>query len=391
MNGQSRQESQPLTSPFGTLSLYLDTYYGYSFNHPKDDTIVGSATVGRDAEFTLNLANVRFDTQYKNFIGAIAFQAGDELSLVQNADLSVNRGRNLSTGDMRYLGEAYAGYHFDRGYGINVEAGLFYSYIGLDSYLTAENWNYNRSLAGDFTPYYLEGVRVQWYPTEKLLISPWIMNGFQSYAKWNSNSAIGLASTYRPREWLGLNASLYYGTDTRNNPNRKRFHSDQSIVARYLNRPGAAGVSKMAFSLDNHSGFETGGINPFPGRAAYFLGGALANRIWFHRDRYAFTVRGEALTNPSRYLAIPPTVNGFPSGPDNYSLQIWGITGTFDYLPTDFFNFRAEFLSRHSNVPYFAGPGGTTSPDGYLGTPGLFVPDLAKHENRLTLAIDFRL
>jgi len=39
MNGQSRQKSQPLANSFATVSLYLDTYYGYSFNQPRDDTI----------------------------------------------------------------------------------------------------------------------------------------------------------------------------------------------------------------------------------------------------------------------------------------------------------------------------------------------------------------
>ncbi len=391
MNGQSRQKSQVLTNSFGTLSLYLDSYYGYSFNHPSDNTITGSATVARNTEFTLNLVSVDFSTQYKNIIGEVSFQDGNQLSLIQNADQSVNRGRFLSVSDYRYLGQALAGYHFDKWYGINVEAGLFYSYIGMESYLTGENWNYNRSLLSDYTPFYFEGVRVQIYPDEHWKIEPWIMNGYQSYGKWNHNSAVGLSNYYRPQEWLTFAANFYYGTDERNNPNRRRFHHDDSMEVRYWNRPEASGVSKMAFSLNNHYGFESGGINPFPGRNSYFLGSALAHRVWLHKDHYAFTVRGEALTNPGRYLAIPPTADGFLPGPDNYSFKVWGLTGTFDYLPTDFMDFRAEFLSRHSNVPYFAGPGGTTSPDGYLGTPGLFTPDLAKHENRLTFAIDWRM
>ena len=63
---------------------------------------------------------------------------------------------------------------------------------------------------------------------------------------------------------------------------------------------------------------------------------------------------------------------------------------TFDVLPTDLLTFRLEFISRHSNVGYFAGPGGTTSPDGWQGTPGTFVPDLIKHENGLTFSIHWR-
>ena len=85
------------------------------------------------------------------------------------------------------------------------------------------------------------------------------------------------------------------------------------------------------------------------------------------------------------------TSSGFPPGRDNYSLKLWDLASTFDVLPTDFLAFRFEFISRHANIPYFAGRGGTTSPDGWLGTPGPFAPDVAKHENRLTFAINWRM
>ncbi len=391
MNGQSRQKSQPLTNRFGTLSLYLDTYYQYSLNHPKDNTIVGNASAGRNTEFNVNLASVGFGTQYKNIIGKVSFQVGNIQSLVQDTDLSVTRGRNLSTANNKYLGEVLAGYHFDKWYGINVEAGIFYSYIGLESYLLAENWNYNRSLVCEFTPFYFTGMRAQFFPTQKLKIEPWLMNGFQTYGKWNKNSVVGLSNYYRPFEWLGFIVNFYYGTDTKNDPNRKRFHHDDSILVRYFNRPQSKGISKMAVSMNNHYGFETGGVDPSPGKKAYMAGTSIAHRIWFHQDKFAFTLRGEGITNPTRYLALAPTANGFPPGADNYSLKIWGLTGTFDYMPTDFMAFRSEFISRQSNVPFFAGRGGTTSPDGFQGTPGTFVPDVTKHENRLTFALNFRM
>jgi len=56
MNCQSRQKSEPLSNSFATVSLYLDTYYGYSFNQPRDDTIVGSGAVGRNTEWQLSLS-----------------------------------------------------------------------------------------------------------------------------------------------------------------------------------------------------------------------------------------------------------------------------------------------------------------------------------------------
>ncbi|MFO0668057.1 MAG: hypothetical protein U0235_00330 [Polyangiaceae bacterium] len=60
MNGQSRQKDFPLKA-FGdavTLSLYLDVNYAYSLNHPRDNTLTGTASVPRHNEFDLNLASV---------------------------------------------------------------------------------------------------------------------------------------------------------------------------------------------------------------------------------------------------------------------------------------------------------------------------------------------
>jgi hypothetical protein len=390
MNGQSRQKSQPLSNSFATVNLYLDTYYGYSFNHPKDDTIVGSGAVGRNGEWQINNATIGIDTNYKNVLGKITLQSGNQLE-TQDLDGTVNRGRNLSVANNKYIGEAVAGYHFDKLDGINVEAGYFYSYIGLESYLLAENWNYNRSFVSDMTPFYFSGARIQFFPTDKIKIEPWVMNGYQTYGKWNKNSSIGLSNNWRPHEYLGFVANFYYGTDEKDNPHRKRFHHDDSILVRYFNHPEATGISKMALSLNNHYGAEWDGISPFPGRKTYMLGSSFANRIWFDHDHLAWSFRAEAVTNPGRYLALPPTPTGFLPGPDNYSLKLWDLTSTFDVMPTDFLAFRFEFISRHSNVGYFAGPGGTTSPDGWQGTEGPFVADLTKHENRLTFAINWRM
>jgi Putative beta-barrel porin-2, OmpL-like. bbp2 len=373
------------------VDLYLDTYYGYSLNHPRDNTIVGSGAVGRDTEWQINNATIGVETNYKNVIGKITLQTGNQAAVTQDLDGTVNRGRNLTIANNKYIGEAVAGYHFDKLDGINVEAGYFYSYIGLESYLLAENWNYNRSFLSDFTPFYFSGARVQIYPTDKLKIEPWVMNGYQTYGKWSKNSSIGLSNTWRPRESLGFVANFYYGTDAKDDPHRKRFQHDDSVLWRYYNRPEARGISKMAFSLNNHFGNQWGGVNPFPGRKEYMVGSSFAHRIWFDHDHLAWSFRAGGVTNPGRYLAYLPTPNGFPPSSDNYSLKLWDLTSTFDIMPTDFLAFRFEFISRHSNVPYFSGRGGTTSPDGWQGTLGPFVLDVAKHENRLTFAINWRM
>jgi hypothetical protein len=70
------------------------------------------------------------------------------------------------------VSEAYGGYHFNVQHGLNIDAGIFVSYIGLFSYYNFDNWVYQPSYVSSNTPWFFNGVRVQWFPTNKLKSSP---------------------------------------------------------------------------------------------------------------------------------------------------------------------------------------------------------------------------
>ena len=159
INGQNRQNQFPLVLKNNdeiilTGVAYLDTYYNYNLSNPVDNTQTISSTIGRHNEFTLNLASIGIETNYKNIIGRLWLQYGQMGSIIQDVDASVNRGRNTSINNLKYIREAAAGYHFDVMHGLNIEMGIFMSYIGLESYITQENWSYQRSMVCDFTPFY---------------------------------------------------------------------------------------------------------------------------------------------------------------------------------------------------------------------------------------------
>ena len=401
INGQNRQKNFPLTftdkktgETILTGVAYLDTYFNYDFSNPIDHTHTISSTIGRSNEFTLNLASIGIETNYKNIIGRLWMQTGNQLNIVQEQDATVNRGRNTSTGNLKFIREAAAGYHFNKWNGINVEMGIFMSYIGLESYVTQENWCYQRSMVCDFTPFYFSGARLQMFPSKKYRTELWLLNGWQSYNGWNKMIGFGNSNYYRPNENLQLVANFYVGKDDRQGSTR--FHHDNSIVNRYLNHPKSKGISQAAFSLNNHYGFQNGaGIKA---SEQYLLGCALSNRIWLNENKMAFTFRSDFVKNPGLYLAYSPspvTPNDFTdamASDPSKNITLFQQTATFDIMPNEFVTFRLEYAHRNSNVPYFAGHGGTTSPDGWITTPTAgWRPDLKKIEDRLTLAVNFRL
>ena len=59
-------------------------------------------------------------------------------------------------------------------HGINLDAGIFMSYIGLFSYNNFENRGYQPSYTSDNTPWFFNGLRLQTFPTDKLKVELWL-------------------------------------------------------------------------------------------------------------------------------------------------------------------------------------------------------------------------
>jgi Putative beta-barrel porin-2, OmpL-like. bbp2 len=407
LSGNPRTKESPLDTKVFTGEFRADTNFTYSFNKPQDDTIGGSSEIFRSGEFQLTQLGVGGDFHYDNVQGRLMTQFGMYSTTTPRNDASPGRGQWQLDNSYRYISEAYGGYHFDKMNGINVQAGIFMSYVGLWSYYNFDNWTYQPSYVSSNTPWFFNGMRIQIFPSEKLKIEPWIINGWQSYGKFNHAPGLGGQVLYRPNGAVSILFNNYWGTDTLGNPDRKRVHTDDSIQVKYYDKPEAP-ISKAAFTFTFDAGCEYGGGVSCGGGTAEapsqtFLGFMAYNRLWFDKDRFGLTVGGGAINNPGRYLVLMPPINGatafsgtpyFTYNPgDPY--KAWDTQVTFDYMPSQFVTFRSEFNYRHANVPYFSGEGGVTPPGGNTGAPGSLVPgwapDLRKFENRVTFALLVKL
>ena len=381
--------------PF-TGELRLDAVYHYDFNHPRDNTISGSSEVFRHNELQVTQIGFGGDFYYKGVQARLMTQFGMYSQTTPRNDSSPARGQWQLDNAYRYISEAYGGYHLDVLGGINIQAGIFMSYVGLWSYYNFDNWTYQPSFVSSNTPWFFDGVRIQIFPTDKLKIEPWIVNGWQSYGKFNQAPGFGLQIRWNPTANLSVLGNQYYGTDTLGNEDRRRFHTDDSIMVKWHEQKNA-GFSKAAASLTLDAGCETGGGVDCGNQL--FLGFMAYQRFWFMGDHVGLTVGGGAITNPGRYLVLIPPINGataasgtpyFTANPgDTY--KAWDMQITTDYMPKEWITFRLEFNHRAANVNYFSGPGGVTPPGGNQGSPGSAVdgwsPELSKAENRISAAM----
>src|SRR5437879_639072 len=420
LNGTPRTKTPAFDSKFFTPEIRADIDYIYDFNHPKDDTIGGSSEVFRTNEVHVTQLGVGGDFHYDNVRARLMTQFGLYSVTTPRNDASPARGQWDLANAYRYVSEAYGGYHFNTLHGINVDAGIFMSYIGLFSYYNFDNWAYQPSYVSSNTPWFFNGVRVQIFPTEHLKIEPWFVNGWQSYGRFNNRPGIGGQILWRPNSWLSILGNQYaLGEDALNTPGRVRYHTDDSIEVKYYDHPEKF-LDKAAFSLTGDLGCEHGGGvscygNSAKGPKQAFLGFMIYNRLWFDTARYGLTLGGGKINNPGRYLVLLPPINGatatsgtpyFTENPgDPY--KAWDASTTLDYMPSQYITFRWEYNYRAASVPYFSGPGGVTPPAGNtFGAPGALVclsgslapstgcgpvglwqPDLRKTENRLNMAI----
>jgi hypothetical protein len=422
LNGNARTKEVPMDTKFFTPEIRADVSYIYDFNNPKDDTIGGSSEVFRSKEVQVTQLGVGGDFHYNNVRARLMTQFGMYSFTTPRNDASPSRGQwGLDTA-YRYVSEAYGGYHFNALHGINVDAGIFMSYIGLFSYYNFDNWAYQPSFVSSNTPWFFNGVRVQIFPTEHLKIEPWFTNGWQSYGRFNHRPGFGVQILWRPNGWLSVLGNEYgFGAETLGVPGRIRYHSDDSIEIKYYDKPEKF-LDKMAFSLTGDIGCEHGGgvscySNTKQGPKQSFLGYMFYNRFWFNNDKYGLTLGGGKINNPGRYLVLVPPINGatassaatnapYFTGNPGDPFKAWDASGTFDWMPSQYITFRWEFDHRDANVPYWSGPGGITPPGGNNGNPtafvcsdgtvapvggcgalGLWQPDLRKIENRINLAI----
>ena len=413
LNGNPRNKDTAFDSKFFTPEIRADVTYTYDFNKPIDDSMGGSSELFRSNEIQLEQLGVGGDFHYDNVRARLMTQFGMYSTATVRNDPSYSKGQwNIADAD-RYLAEAYGGYHLNALNGINIDAGIFMSYVGLFSYYNFDNWAYQPSYVSSNTPWFFTGMRAQFFPTNKLKIEPWLINGWQTYAKYNGREALGGQILWRPTANLDFVWNTYtLGRDTLGNDNRSRYHEDDSQEYKYYENPNKF-MHRAAFTLTEDIGCESGGgvvckSGNSQTPAQNFMGIMGYNRWWFDKDRFAFEVGGGVMNNPGRYLVLLPPINGasatsgtpyFTQNPGQpfkaYDFQIGA-----DFFPSQWVTWHVEFTQRGSNVPYFAGPGGITpqtTPGLYVnsGPPGSFVPgfapDLVKQERRWILSLMVKL
>ncbi|HEX6749259.1 MAG TPA: porin [Longimicrobium sp.] len=191
-----------------TFGAFVDGYYAYDFNRPAGHDRAFTTQAARHDEFNVNLAHVEAKYQSAAARGRLALQAGTSVQFNYAGEPDSIAG---VSNFLPHLQEAWAGLALGRT--VWIDAGIFFSHLGSEGWISADLPTYTRSLAAEFSPYYETGVRATWQATPSLTATLAVVNGWQNIAENNHDKAVGARLDWAASPAVTVSYSNFVGRE----------------------------------------------------------------------------------------------------------------------------------------------------------------------------------
>ena len=191
-------------------SGFVDAYYAWDSGHPSAFDRPYTTQAARSNEFNINLAHVGVSLVGPRVRGRVALQAGTSVQANYAGEPTTGSlsGPSLS----RHIQEATAGARLADG--LWLDGGIYFSYIGLEGWISRDNPTYTRSLVAEFSPYYLSGARLTWQPAHRpFTMQLHVMNGWQNIAENNGSKSVGLRVDWQASTALTVTYANFIGNE----------------------------------------------------------------------------------------------------------------------------------------------------------------------------------
>ncbi|MFN8573228.1 MAG: outer membrane beta-barrel protein [Gemmatimonadaceae bacterium] len=196
----SAAQAQSDTTVKVAFGAFVDGYYAWDFGRPPgfDRSFAGGALFttqpARHNEFNVNLAFVEAKLDGPRIRGRLALQAGTSVQSNYSGEPTNGAISGASLG--RVIQEAVVGTKLANN--LWVDGGVFFSHMGMESWISRDNLTYTRSLVAEYSPYYQSGVKMTWTPTRALTAQVDVVNGWQNISENNSGKGAGARVDYTP-------------------------------------------------------------------------------------------------------------------------------------------------------------------------------------------------
>lgn len=204
-----------------SFSAFLDTTIAHDFNHLPTRYRPYTTQPYYTDEGALNLGFVDATLQTERVHGRVAAQYGS--SVIANYAGEPDE-------FFRYVQEAYGGVNVTPDW--QVDAGIFFSHIGQESWISRNDYNVSRSLIADYSPYYQTGVRSIHELSEKWHLELHIVRGWQNISD-DREPCYGTQIAYKPSNDTRIAYNTFIG-----NEDGTRFFNDVGISHSFTSKLG---------------------------------------------------------------------------------------------------------------------------------------------------------
>jgi hypothetical protein len=278
------------TNPVRTFGGFVDTYYAWDFNRPRNFDRAYTTQPARHAEANVNLAYIETKWSGPRYRGRLALQWGTSVQANYAGEPRIGgvSGPNVS----QFIQEATAGYQLAPT--VWLDAGVFFSHLGLEGWISRDNLSYTRSLVADFSPYYEAGAKVTWAASPKLTATFVLINGWQDVSNYNTPPAGGVRLDYAPTKTVTLTYDNFIGNAAADSaPVRMRVYHD--VVAQY--NANDRWQLAAAYALGTESG-----RTPSGGTASWW--GVTTFAKYHATPSLSFVGRVEQYSDPSQVIVV---------------------------------------------------------------------------------------
>lgn len=314
-----------------TWGAYVDAYFAYDFGRPPtfDRSFAGGAPFttqpARHNEFNVNLAFIEAKLESPRTRGRLALQTGTSVQSNYSAEPVLARPIQEAVAGMRLSDRVW------------VDGGVFFSHIGMESWLSRDNPTYTRSLAAEYSPYYQSGVKIT-YGGARLTAAINVVNGWQNISENNSDKGVGARLDYAANASVTLS---YYN-----------FFSGEGAAhqLRTLNGAGVRVVRARTTLLGQADYGTQDGASGAAGTSWY--GATVIARVRTG-DRSAIAVRAERFDDPDQTIVVTGSSDPFRGN---------GASLGFDFAPARGVLWRSELRGWTTGSDLF--PNGIGAPKG---------------------------
>ena len=285
-----------------TFAGFVDTYYAYDFNRPRAVDRQYTTQPARHNEFNINLAFVEATLEAPRMHGRLALQTGTS---VQSNYAGEPRIGSVSGPELsRLVQEAFAGYQVAPT--LWVDGGIFFSHMGMESWVSRDNATYTRSLVAEYSPYYQSGARLVWQARPSLAVQIDVVNGWQNISETNSAKAVGMRADFTPSPATTLSYYNFAGDeapDSLRNADGSHLRLFQGVGAKL------APTSRLSFVLELDGGRQRQG-DASGGAWSSWWGYTVVSRYALS-SAVALSGRVERFDDPDQVLVATGVASGF--------------------------------------------------------------------------------